>query len=87
MDIDISDPAFSLGINNVNQVVGNIDIIDNTMFIYICAALLVVIIGMFIYKFYIIKKTNSEDNVPIDLNSKLREYDCPGGFCGINKPE
>ena len=75
--IDITDAAFSLDVPDLNQVIdsvgGNI-LTDYTMYIYIGAAILVVIIGMFIFKFYQNKKTSNS------------EEDCPGGFCPMNKP-
>jgi hypothetical protein len=75
--IDITDSAFSLGIPDVNNVIsvgGGFQ--DYTMFIYIGAAILVAFIGMFIYKFYMNKRVN--DN---------QELDCEGGFCTMgDKP-
>lgn len=72
--IDITDSAFSLDVPDINEVIttgGGIssDMKDYTMFIYIGAAILVVIIGMFIYKFYQNKK------------NKEVQFDCEGGFC------
>lgn len=71
--IDITDSAFSLGLSDVNEVItsgGGLK--DYTMFIYIGAAILVIFIGMFVYKFYINKKTDNE------------QIDCEGGFCTMN---
>jgi hypothetical protein len=76
-DIDITDSAFSLGIADTNDVIttgGGLN--DYTMFIYIGSAILIAIIGMFVYKFYINKKAN--DN---------QQLDCEGGFCTMgDKP-
>ena len=70
MDIDISDPAFYLG---TNQGVSNMDVSnDNTMFLYIGVAIVVAFIGMFVYKFYMNKQSNCEEQPTMD---------CPGGFC------
>lgn len=68
--IDITDSAFSLGITDSNEIVGGTSGTDYTMFIYIGAAILVIFIGMLIYKFYQNKK-NNEDT----------QLDCEGGFC------
>ncbi len=67
--IDITDSAFSLGIPDVNQVIGGGGTNDYTMFVYIGAIILVVFISMFVYKFYMNKNSSSEGS------------DCPGGFC------
>jgi len=64
--IDITDSAFSLDVPNILSA-GASGSTDYTMFIYIGAAILVAIIGMFIYKFY--------------QNKKNQEEDCQGGFC------
>ena len=75
-NIDITDSAFSLDIPNINNVVAS-DIggssNDYTMFIYIGAAILVALIGMFIYKFYQNKQRNNDN------------MDCTGGFCNMEK--
>jgi len=74
--IDITDSVFSLDVPDLNQVVGSVDSVisnDYTMYIYIGVAILVIIIGMFIFKFY---------------QNKKREQgldDCEGGFCTMNK--
>ena len=68
--IDITDSAFSLGVTDVNQIVGGSSTTDYTMFIYIGAAILVIFIGMLIYKFYQNKK-----------NNESMQLDCQGGFC------
>jgi hypothetical protein len=71
--IDITDLAFSLGVPDVNPIVS--ETTDNTMFIYIGAAILIAFIAMFIYKFNMNKqKTNNESN-------------CDGGFCTMNNYE
>lgn len=77
MDIDISDPAFSLGISDVNQVINNSSD-DNTMFLYIGAALVVLFIGMFVYKFYMNKQSTGKE--------EPSHMDCPGGFCARPDP-
>lgn len=76
--IDITDSTFSLDVPDLNQVItssgGGINN-DYTMYIYIGIAILVVIVGLFIFKIYQNKKRNqSEDN-----------EDCPGGFCTMNE--
>jgi hypothetical protein len=73
--IDITDSAFSLeipGVNNIIHTGGNLT--DNTMFIYIGAAILVAFIGMFVYKFYMNKRTENAN----------KNLDCEGGFCNMN---
>lgn len=73
--IDIADPAFSLGIGGVNEIMSNnMDMSDYTTFIYIGAAILVAIIGMFMYKFYMAKK-----------NGETQPLDCEGGFCTMGE--
>lgn len=74
--IDITDSVFSLDVPDLNQVIGSVDGVvsnDYTMYIYIGVAILVIIIGMFIFKFYQNKKREKS----ID--------DCEGGFCPMNK--
>lgn len=68
--IDITDSAFSLDIPDVNRIIvgGNNLSTDNTMFIYIGAAILIVLIAVFIYKFYVNKQGHND-------------LDCTGGFC------
>ncbi len=75
--IDITDSAFSLGFSDVNNVIAGGDSLkDYTIFIYIGAAILVAFIGMFVYKFYMNKKVNEN-----------QELDCEGGFCTMgDKP-
>ena len=75
--IDITDSAFSLGIPDVNDIIAmDGGFKDYTMFIYIGAAILIAIIGMFVYKFYINKKANGN-----------QQLDCEGGFCTMgDKP-
>jgi hypothetical protein len=72
--IDITDSAFALGIPDVNEVIttGG-ELKDYTMYIYIGVAILVAFIGMFIYKFYINKSVNEN-----------QQLDCEGGFCTMN---
>lgn len=75
-NIDITDSAFSLEVPDLNNIIssGGSSTTDYTMFIYIGAAILIAIIGMFIFKFYQNKKDSSDDT-------------CPGGFCTMgNNP-
>lgn len=67
--IDITDSAFALDTPSVNNVLngGDSTFADYTLFIYVGAAILVVVIGMFIFKLY--------------QNKKNQQEDCPGGFC------
>ena len=82
-DLGIVDAAFSLEMPDVNNVsVNNVSVGDGlkdyTMFIYIGAAILVVFIGVFLYKSYVNKRLNNDNKV----------MDCEGGFCTMNnKPE
>ena len=69
--IDITDLDFSLSKPHLNESV----VADYSIFLYIGAAILVIFIAMFIYKFYQNKKTSQEDS----------ELDCTGGFCTMNK--
>jgi hypothetical protein len=76
MDIDITDSTFSLDIPDINSEFGNIlekSTSDYTMYIYIGVAILVSIIGMFIFKFYQNKMNAQNVN------------DCEGGFCTMNQ--
>jgi hypothetical protein len=72
--IDITDSAFALDVPGVNSILptGGGSSPYYSIFMYIGVAILVAIIGMFIYKFYQNK------------NSKPEE-DCPGGFCTMEK--
>ena len=87
-DLGIVDAAFSLEMPDVNNVsvnnvsVNNVSVGDGlkdyTMFIYIGAAILVVFIGVFLYKSYVNKRLNNDNKV----------MDCEGGFCSMdNKHE
>ena len=71
--IDITDSAFALDVPSVDSILtgGGDGSTDYTMFMYIGAAILIVIIGLFIYKFY--QNKNSE-----------QQEDCPGGFCTMD---
>lgn len=78
--IDITDSSFSLDVPHLNQVIGSIGgeaTSDYTMYIYIGAAILVCIIGIFIFnkftKFYQNKNTEQSGG------------DCQGGFCTMNQ--
>jgi hypothetical protein len=69
--IDIADATFSLGNYDVDGVMtmgGGAK--DYTTFIYIGVAILVVVLGTFLYKMYVNKKNNEHVNM-----------DCEGGFC------
>lgn len=73
--IDITDSAFSLDIPGVNSIISTSENWNNyNMFIYIGVAILVGLIGMFIYKFYMNKQTENDN----------KHLDCPGGFCNMN---
>jgi hypothetical protein len=68
--IDITDSVFSL---DVPQLIGNTNTIDGydyTMYIYIGSAVLIILIGIFIYRYY---------------KNKQNEEDCPGGFCTMEQ--
>jgi hypothetical protein len=71
--IDITDSAFALDVPNVDSILtaGGDGSTDYTMFMYIGFAILV-LIGLFIYKFY--QNKNSE-----------QQEDCPGGFCTMDE--
>lgn len=74
--IDITDSVFSLDVPDLNQVIGSVDDVlsnDYTMYIYIGISILVIIIGMFIFKFYQNKKREQSGD------------DCEGGFCTMNQ--
>jgi hypothetical protein len=76
--IDITDSTFSLAMPDINNVMSS-DIIggsiktDYNMYMYIGVAILIGLIGVFVYKYYKNKKNNQS------------EIDCPGGFCTINQ--
>lgn len=71
--IDITDPAFALDTNTVVNNLYNMSNISSTsMIMYVGILIVLLFVGMFIYRYYQNKKTNqSNKNVP----------DCPGGFC------
>ena len=78
MDIDITDSNFSLDTLDINKIGGN-DLsssFDYTILIYIGVALIAVLIGVFVYKYYQSKK-----------NETGGELDCEGGFCTMNQTE
>lgn len=66
--IDIADATFSLGNYDVSSMGGGSK--DYTTFIYIGVAILVIVIGTFLYKMYVNKK-----------NAEHVDVDCEGGFC------
>jgi hypothetical protein len=68
--IDITDSAFSLDVPTI-ATGGSNSPIDYTMFIYIGIAVIVLIVGFFIYKNY-----RNKQNVMAE--------DCQGGFCNMN---
>jgi len=72
--IDITDSAFALDVPSMNSLLttGGDGLPDYNMFIYIGIAIVLVIIGILIYKFYQNKKNVSEE-------------DCPGGFCTMEQ--
>lgn len=72
--IDITDSEFSLNKLGESDISGGSSISDYTTFIYIGAAILVVFIGMLIYKFYQNRKNNENS-----------EIDCEGGFCTMGQ--
>jgi hypothetical protein len=74
--IDITDAAFTLGITEPSDIISGGSKTDYTMFIYIGAAILIIFIGMIIYKYYQNKRNNE--------NSQL---DCEGGFCTMNQQQ
>lgn len=76
MDIDITDSTFSLDVPEIDNVmIGGKGIFssDYTMYMYIGGAVLVILICIFIFKFYQNKKQNQIDK------------DCSGGFCTMNQ--
>ncbi len=77
--IDITDSAFSLGIPNFNEVIsseGSSSFGDYTTFMYFGAIVLIVFVGMFVYKYY------QNKNV-MKFNDDVE--DCSGGFCTMNQ--
>jgi len=75
--IDITDLEFSLENSDINSPISSegSTIKDYSLFIYIGGAILIIIIGMFIYKYYQNKK-QSQPN--------MNDLDCEGGFCTMN---
>jgi len=74
--IDITDSAFALDVPSMESILttGGDGSTDYTMFIYIGIAIVVVIIGILIYKYF------QNKNI-------VQEEDCPGGFCTMeNRP-
>ena len=75
-NIDITDSAFSLEMPVKHLAGGNLsggNSVDNTIFLYIGAAVLLAFASMFIYKFYMNKHSNHHN-----------QLDCEGGFCTMN---
>ena len=68
--IDITDSAFSLDVPTI-VTSGSDSTTDYTMFIYIGVAVIVLIVGFFIYKTYRTRQNASAE-------------DCEGGFCNMN---
>lgn len=78
--IDITDSAFSLDVSDVvGDIIGssNMDTNDYTMYLYIGAAILVIIIGTYIFNIYKKNRLNNNDN-----NDNI---DCTAGFCMMNQ--
>lgn len=75
--IDITDSTFSLNVPDINEIIssGGGTINDYTMYIYIGVAILIILVGIFIYKYYQNKKSDQS----ID--------DCPGGFCTMEQEQ
>jgi len=74
--IDITDSGFSLAKPELKDVISSCDVLkDYNMFIYLGAFILVIFIIIFVYKFYVNKKTTEN-----------YQADCPGGFCTMNNP-
>jgi hypothetical protein len=72
--IDITDSAFSLHDSIPTpdtDIIGGGGKTDYTMFIYIGVAVIVLIVGFFIYKYYRTKQ------------NAMAEH-CEGGFCNMN---
>lgn len=71
--IDITDSTFSLDVPSI--IGGGNNLTDSTIYLYIGAAILVAIIGYFVFKFY--KNKNS--------GTAISELDCEGGFCTMGE--
>ena len=84
-NIDITSSEFSLGgfpdLKNImsSDTTGNGESLDYTMYIYIAVAILAIIGGYFIYKFYFSKSRHVHFNEA--------EMDCPGGFGTMGQEE
>jgi len=85
-NIDITSSEFSLGnfpdfknIMSSDTNGNNGESHDYTIYIYIAVALLAIIGGYFIYKFYFSKSRHVHFNEA--------EMDCPGGFCTMGQEE
>jgi hypothetical protein len=75
--IDITDSTFSLDVPDLNEFsdsIGSVMNSDYTMYIYIGVAIVVVVLGMFVFHKFMNKQK--------DLNNN--DNDCPGGFCTLN---
>jgi hypothetical protein len=86
-NIDITSSEFSLGgfpdfknmMSSSDTNNANGDPIDYTMYMYIAVAILAIVGGYFIYKFYFSKSRHVHFNEA--------EMDCPGGFCTMGQEE
>jgi hypothetical protein len=85
-NIDITSSEFSLGnfpdfknIMSSDTTGNNGESPDYTIYIYIAIALLAIVGGYFIYKFYFSKSRHVHFNEA--------EMDCPGGFCTMGQEE
>jgi hypothetical protein len=84
--IDITDSTFSLDVPDINngiqvnspkEFLDEIKLpfdVDKNLFVYIGIAVLVSLIGFFVYNYY---KKKSKKNVSFE--------DCPGGFCTMEQ--
>jgi hypothetical protein len=85
-NIDITSSEFSLGgfpdlknIMSSDTNSNNSEPLDYTMYMYIGIAILAIVGGYFIYKFYFSKSRHVHFNEG--------EMDCPGGFCTMGQEE
>jgi len=85
-NIDITSSEFSLGgfpdlknIMSSDTNSNNSEPLDYTMYMYIGIAILAIVGGYFIYKFYFSKSRHVHFNEA--------EMDCPAGFCTMGQEE